>query len=60
MTILYQSHFKKKINNINKYLNIEIWRFYHINLNILPFDLKSYIIDSEEEENINNRYMCVV
>jgi len=50
---------QKKNNNINKYLNIENWGFYHINLNICPFDLKSYMIDSEEETNINNRYICL-
>jgi SAM-dependent methyltransferase len=41
----------EKNTNINKHYQIKGWGFYRINLNIYPFNLKKYMIESINEKN---------
>lgn len=51
----------QKNTNIKEYCNIKNWGFYTINLNLMPFNLKNYMIVSLNEinntDNGNKRYI---
>ena len=51
----------QKNTNIKEYCNINNWGFYTINLNLMPFNLKNYMIVSLNEinntDNGNKRYI---
>jgi hypothetical protein len=50
----------RKNSNIKKYLPIDGWGFYTINLNIAPFNLGPFMIDSAEElSSGQKRYACL-
>jgi len=40
-----------KNTNIKEYCNIKNWGFYNINLNLMPFNMHKYMIQSINETN---------